>query len=104
MGDHLTGVSNVCNTGHLMLAIRANYIEYSYRRLFIDRTIMRVVIMNVYIIIIEITIRYSNIYDYYTVCMRIHLYCIRYTYMLIYTYTYTLYTHILIRIYICIDI
>ena len=50
------------------------YIEYSYMRLLIDRTIMRVVIMNVYIIIIEITIRYSNIYDYYTVCMRIHVY------------------------------
>ena len=42
-------------------------------RLLIDRTIMRVVIMNVYIIIIEITIRYSNICDYYTVCMRIHV-------------------------------
>ena len=60
-------------------------------RLLIDQTIMRVVIMNVYIIIIEITIRYSNIYDYYTVV------CVfTYTYMLIYTYTYTLYTHILI--------
>ena len=43
-------------------------------RLLIDRTIMRVVIMNVYIIIIEIQLGDSNIYDYYTACIHIHVY------------------------------
>ena len=75
--------------------IKFLYIEYSYMRLLIDQTIMRVVIMNVYIIIIEIQLGDSNIYYYYTVCMRVHVYL--YVALRIHTYIgMNAYTHILI--------
>ena len=60
--------------------IKFLYIEYSYMRLLIDRTIMRVVIMNVYTLLsYKLQLGDSNIYYYYTVysihiCMHIHVY------------------------------